>query len=517
MKMKNLYLLIIAILYLTSCDKETVEIDKNETPLELTYKTENVTCKSKGKAYLFVEGGVPPYSFKWSNGANNDTVNNLDIGDYSIIIEDAVGNTKIDTITINENEPILIEGTVKIVDIETLVSGGVKPYQYHWTTSDTTANIYNCNQDSVSLTITDSIGCSATKTFYFSPDGIYLVNENLPYQLDKDNAFSPALVYGNNFVGESRDGFFFLDRYLKNDVKYLILEKINGTVNYYSTNNLTTVSNTSNPDEYSGGYYTSQTQSTQDYFYISNLELLRVYLDKQSNEINIIPLINWSVIGSCFEGGWSNEYLLNKSDEWSWKIDTVNIANGEFKFRYGNGFFIERETYRIPTIFGINQSSNNLSAENPAYEINTEGRYEIELLYTEKQYTMNLKWLSELPEDNPSNHTWSLYGNAFLKPDGTQAMWDYYLNFSYKRKEGEYFLFEIENLKLLQDGSFVIAMDSELSTNYGFNDLVIEGDTENFKLSSTGHPIQVIAEKNYNIILKLNEDLTERKIEFVLI
>lgn len=46
-------------------------------------------------------GGVPPYTFEWSNGENSDTLSNLTPGDYIVLITDAKGCTFVDTATID--------------------------------------------------------------------------------------------------------------------------------------------------------------------------------------------------------------------------------------------------------------------------------------------------------------------------------------------------------------------------------------------------------------------------------
>ena len=44
-----------------------------------------------GSIDLTVEGGLPPYSFSWSNGADTEDIGNLQPGEYSVTVSDASG------------------------------------------------------------------------------------------------------------------------------------------------------------------------------------------------------------------------------------------------------------------------------------------------------------------------------------------------------------------------------------------------------------------------------------------
>lgn len=62
-----------------------------------------------GKADLTVKGGVAPFTFKWSNDATTEDLEGVEKGEYSVIITDAIGQTK--TLTVILNEPELKTGS----------------------------------------------------------------------------------------------------------------------------------------------------------------------------------------------------------------------------------------------------------------------------------------------------------------------------------------------------------------------------------------------------------------------
>ena len=45
---------------------------------------------SDGKVEIEVEGGVEPYSYKWSNGSTNKNLENVPDGEYTVVVTDAV-------------------------------------------------------------------------------------------------------------------------------------------------------------------------------------------------------------------------------------------------------------------------------------------------------------------------------------------------------------------------------------------------------------------------------------------
>ena len=57
-------------------------------------------------ASAWVSGGVGPYYFNWSNGANTQSINNINAGLYSVTITDQVGNSSIKSINITEPTPV---------------------------------------------------------------------------------------------------------------------------------------------------------------------------------------------------------------------------------------------------------------------------------------------------------------------------------------------------------------------------------------------------------------------------
>lgn len=60
---------------------------------------------SDGKVDATVTGGVPPFTFKWSDGAKTEDIAGVQKGEYTITVTDAIGQTANSTCTVGEPGP----------------------------------------------------------------------------------------------------------------------------------------------------------------------------------------------------------------------------------------------------------------------------------------------------------------------------------------------------------------------------------------------------------------------------
>jgi hypothetical protein len=72
---------------------------------------------STGISISYTYGGTNPYTYIWNNGATNDIIYNLSVGDYTVTATDAYGCFGIDTITIGI-EPISISSEICLVSVD---------------------------------------------------------------------------------------------------------------------------------------------------------------------------------------------------------------------------------------------------------------------------------------------------------------------------------------------------------------------------------------------------------------
>ncbi len=144
----------------------------NEPPLiELTADSSAVSCFGGADGFidLTVVGGVPTYSFDWSNLETEEDTDSLMAGSYTVTVTDLNGCSDTLSSTITEPEaPVSITETHVNIDcfgnttgsIDVTVQGGTSPYSYLWNTNVTTEDLTNLAAGTYTLTVTDSLNCT---------------------------------------------------------------------------------------------------------------------------------------------------------------------------------------------------------------------------------------------------------------------------------------------------------------------------------------------------------------------
>lgn len=154
-----------------NCNGDLDDIDAtSELHYELVQLNDEI-CPGSADGLIEIEvtGGEAPYDILWSNGAGFALNDNLVEGIYSVSIEDRNG-CKIESppIQINTQQEFKIEisnivqpSCEGVADgvMSLLVTNGIEPYKYQWSTGDTTATIQNVPAGVLSVTISDSNEC----------------------------------------------------------------------------------------------------------------------------------------------------------------------------------------------------------------------------------------------------------------------------------------------------------------------------------------------------------------------
>jgi gliding motility-associated-like protein len=140
-----------------------------------TLTVTDVLCfgSATGSVDLTPAGGVAPYRFLWSNFSVSEDLANVAAGTYVVVITDANGCTSVDTAVVGQNPQLAISGTESNVtcfgandgSVQVVVSGGVGPYTYAWSSGGTADLEQGLAPSIYTVTATDNVGCTIVGTY----------------------------------------------------------------------------------------------------------------------------------------------------------------------------------------------------------------------------------------------------------------------------------------------------------------------------------------------------------------
>ncbi|MBI4647678.1 MAG: T9SS type A sorting domain-containing protein [Bacteroidia bacterium] len=150
----------------------------------------DVSCNggNNGTAIVTAYGGISPYSFLWPSLNTTSVETNLFAGSYVVTVTDYNGCTATAIAVINEPEPVSVTKNIINVScfggsngsIDITATGGAPGYNYLWSTSATTQDIISLASASYSLTITDSLLCTAIDSFLITqPDRLEIIVDTI--------------------------------------------------------------------------------------------------------------------------------------------------------------------------------------------------------------------------------------------------------------------------------------------------------------------------------------------------
>lgn len=136
----------------------------------------NVSCfgGNDGSALVIPAGGLPPYTYSWSNGGSNASKSGLSLGDYTVTVKDSNGCVGYCIVVITQ--PNILHVAVNVIGnvscygesngvLSSNVIGGTSPYSYSWSggrgSMDTISGL---SPGSYTLSVTDNHGCTGSAT-----------------------------------------------------------------------------------------------------------------------------------------------------------------------------------------------------------------------------------------------------------------------------------------------------------------------------------------------------------------
>ncbi len=134
----------------------------------------NYGCGCSNSSLLVkTQGGIPPFSYQWSNGATNSTAYNLSNGMHIVTVTDSNGCVTIDsTLLTNIFDLPSMTATTSSTNATcsntcdgsstVILAGGSPPFIYLWSTGANTQTVTGLCPGTYSVTIADANGCEGT-------------------------------------------------------------------------------------------------------------------------------------------------------------------------------------------------------------------------------------------------------------------------------------------------------------------------------------------------------------------
>ena len=171
-------------------------VDINPAVGITTQQTNNVSCFGGNDGLIDIEvyGGLPPFSYIWTNNTASQDNINITAGNYSVTVSDNNGCTEEESWAITQPEDIFI--TTNLIqniscngnsdgEIEISVSGGTVPYTYYWETVNGSGLMIhqedqnNLTPGSYYLTITDENGCDKSANWTLTePEPLIIITDS---------------------------------------------------------------------------------------------------------------------------------------------------------------------------------------------------------------------------------------------------------------------------------------------------------------------------------------------------
>lgn len=157
--------------------------------LVLSSTVTNVNCNGllTGAVNLTVSGGVPGYSYSWSNGNTSEDLVGVGASVYTVTVTDAALCTAIRTVTVSQPAALSLSTSVTQVScnggssgfIDLTVAGGTAGYTYLWNNGTTTQDRSGLTAGTYTVTVTDANACTAVTSVIVSQPAALSLSTNV--------------------------------------------------------------------------------------------------------------------------------------------------------------------------------------------------------------------------------------------------------------------------------------------------------------------------------------------------
>ncbi|MEN8119668.1 MAG: SprB repeat-containing protein [Bacteroidota bacterium] len=154
--------------------KKDIIITEPKEALLIKFEKIDIECynEKSGSIYITAHGGIPGYTYEWSNDEHAQNLIGLGAGKYTVTVTDNNQCERIEIIELKQSNELKLKAYITptehektIGEITINITGGTKPYSILWDEGQTTEKITNLRKGIHEVTITDSKDCQLVKKF----------------------------------------------------------------------------------------------------------------------------------------------------------------------------------------------------------------------------------------------------------------------------------------------------------------------------------------------------------------
>ncbi len=238
----------------TVTDANGCSITEDFTLLATSDITASIVTNSCNDGFLSADiiGGVPPYTYNWSNGETTKDIRVTEAGTYQVTITDVSGCSTTASETIGS--PTILDLAVQPIvpscagnsdgAIDLTVSGGLAPYSYSWSFNNseiaTSEDLNGVASGKYTVTVTDANGCANVLEYFLANPTSIFISESVELIRCDGNGmdgeidiriFNAAAPYSVEWTRSSTAGIFSTEEDLTGlgpDVYTLTVTDANG-------------------------------------------------------------------------------------------------------------------------------------------------------------------------------------------------------------------------------------------------------------------------------------------------
>jgi PKD repeat protein len=171
-------------------DTVSALVNNATTFVQASVTGKDISChgNTDGSVNLNVTGGIPPYSYIWSNGSTTEDISGLAAGAYTVTVSD--GSTQA-TATATIGQPTQLSAVATSSDITCAgntdggvylnVTGGTGTKTYQWSNGSNSEDLTGVGTGTYNVTISDANNCQIYKSGTVGYQGYSIVGGSVQY------------------------------------------------------------------------------------------------------------------------------------------------------------------------------------------------------------------------------------------------------------------------------------------------------------------------------------------------